>query len=120
MQQVIDALETERAEVQEHLEWLDRQIKEFRDRNGDNSAAPAPRSTRRGTARRASNRRATTRRRRGDVKERIIGYLSDHPNSTAGDVAKGLNANRNTVATRLSQMAKAGEIAKATKGYTAK
>jgi hypothetical protein len=35
-------------------------------------------------------------------------------------VAKGLNANRNTIATRLSQMAKEGEVAKASGGYAAK
>ena len=80
-------------------------------------AAPSKRSTRRATARRASTRRATGRQRRGDIVERIVGYLKEHPNSTAGDVAKGLNANRNTIATKLSKMAKAGEIKKASKGY---
>jgi predicted HTH transcriptional regulator len=120
MQQVIDALEAERAELQDRLAWLDDQIKEFRARHGDERSMPAQRSVRRGTARRASTRRATARQRKGDVTERIVGYLKDHPQSTAGDVAKGLNANRNTVATRLSQMVKEGEVAKASKGYSAK
>jgi predicted enzyme related to lactoylglutathione lyase len=48
----------------------------------------------------------------------FIEYLKDHPQSTAGDMAKGLNANRNTIATRLSRMVKEGEITKASKGYT--
>ena len=51
---------------------------------------------------------------------RIIDYLKDPPQSTAGDVAKPLNANRNTTAARLSQMVKKREITKATKGYAVK
>jgi winged helix-turn-helix DNA-binding protein len=119
MKQVIDALEAERAEVVERLEWLEGQIKEFRRRDGAEAAGPeAPRrSTRRATARRASARRATARARRGDVKQQILDYLADHPGSTAGDVAKGIDANRNTVATRLSQLAKSGTIAKVERGY---
>lgn len=120
MQQVINALEAERAAVQERLAWLDRQITEFRDRHDGDAATPPPRSARRATARRASTRRATARRRRSDIKAQIIAYLKEHPESTAGDVAKAINANRNTTATRLSQMAKEGEITKASKGYVAK
>jgi hypothetical protein len=120
MQQVIEALEAERADLQERLAWLDYQIEEFRERHGDARATPPRRSVRRATARRASTRRATARQRKGDVAGRIIDYLKDHPQSTAGDVAKALNANRNTTATRLSQMAKTGEITKAPKGYTLK
>src|SRR5215211_6082493 len=110
MQQVIEALEAERADLQERLAWLDHQIKEFRERHGDARATPPPRSVRRATARRASTRRDTARQRKGDIAGRIVDYLKDHPQSTAGDVAKALNANRNTTATRLSQMAKTGEI----------
>jgi predicted transcriptional regulator len=120
LQQVIDALEAERADLQERLAWLDRQIKEFRERHGDERATPPQRSVRRATARRASTRRATARQRKGDITGRIIDYLKDHPQSTAGDVAKALNANRNTTATRLSQMVKKGEIIKASKGYAVK
>ena len=120
MQQVIAALEAERADVQERLDWLDRQIEEFRDHRDGEQATVPKRSTRRATARRASTRRAAGRRRHPDVQARIIDFLKDHPNSTAGDVAKGLNANRNTIATRLSQMVKTGEIKKASKGYATK
>ena len=70
------------------------------------------RSTRRATARRASNRRATARQRKDDVEGRIIEYLKDHPQSTIGDIAKGLNANRGTVAAGLSHMVRASEITK--------
>jgi CRP-like cAMP-binding protein len=120
MQQVIQTLEAERAEVQERLAWIEKQIDEFRERHG-HEAAPVPaRSTRRATARRASSRRATARQRQGDTKSKIVAYLETHPGSTAGDVAKGLDLSRNSTSTRLSQMVKAGEIVKATKGYTTK
>jgi predicted HTH transcriptional regulator len=117
MQQVIDALEAERADLQERLAWLESQIDEFRQRHGDQRSTPPQRSVRRATARRASSRRATARQRKGDITQRIIDYLKDHPQSTAGEVAKGLNANRNTVATRLSKMAKDGQVTKASRGY---
>jgi Fic family protein len=120
MQQIIDDLEAERADLLERLAWLDRQIKEFRERHGDERATPPQRSVRRATARRASTRRATARQRKTDISARIIDYLADHPQSTAGDVAKALNANRNTTAARLSQMVKKGEITKASKGYAVK
>jgi hypothetical protein len=63
------------------------------------------RSARRATARRASNRRATARERKGDVEGRIVEFLRDHPRSTTGDIAKGLNANRATIAAGLSHIA---------------
>jgi len=69
------------------------------------------RSAHRATARRASRRRATARRRKDDVEGRIVGYLKDHPQSTTGDIAKGLNADRGTIGARLSHIERAGEIA---------
>jgi hypothetical protein len=119
IQQVIKTLEAERAHVQKHLAWLEQQINEFHAHNGDSVAAPA-RSVRRATARRASKRRATARSRQVDAKSRIIDFLAQHPGSTAGDVAKGLNLNPGSASTRLTQLAKAGEIKKASRGYTTK
>jgi predicted transcriptional regulator len=119
MQQVVDALQAERDEVKKHLDWLDEQITNFRSRLGDASATTS-RARRRQTSRRASARRATTRSRQGDTKAQVIEYLRKHDGATAGDVAKGLNMNRNSVATRLTQMVKAGEIKKAARGYSAK
>ena len=46
--------------------------------------------------------------------------LAQHPGSTAGDVAKALNLNPGSASTRLTQLAKAGEIKKASRGYTTK
>jgi predicted HTH transcriptional regulator len=120
MKQVIDALEAERDDVKERLDWLETQIKAFRDRAGDALPSVPSRSNRRATARRASNRRRTARGRQSDTAARIVDYLDKHPNSTAGDLAKGLNLKRNSLSTKLTQMAKQGKIRKAQRGYTAK
>jgi hypothetical protein len=69
----------------------------------------AQRSSRRATARRASRRRATARRRRVDVERGVIDYLKGHPRSTTRDIAKGLNADRGTVARVLSRIRSAGD-----------
>ena len=82
-------------------------------------AIPA-RSVRRATARRASRRRATARSRQGDTNASIIDFLAQHSGSTAGDLAKGLNLNPGNVSTHLNQLAKAGEIKKASRGYSTK
>jgi predicted transcriptional regulator len=118
--QVIDTLEAERAEVQKHLAWLEQQIKEFHAYSGGSAAAAPARSVRRATARRASTRRATARSRQGDTKASIIDFLAQHPGSTAGDLAKGLNLNPGSVSSRLTQLAKSGEIKKASRGYSTK
>jgi predicted transcriptional regulator len=118
MQQVIAAVEAERDDAKERLDWIERQIKAFRDRAGDALPSVPSRSSRRSTARRASNRRKTARSRQGDTASRIVDYLGKHPNSTAGDLAKGLNLKRNSVSTKLTQMAKQGKIKKAERGYT--
>ena len=67
------------------------------------------RSARRATARRASNRRATARLRKDNIEGRIVEFLKDHPRSTTGDLAKGLNANRATIAAGLSHIARASD-----------
>ena len=120
IQQVIDTLEAERAEVREHLAWLDQQINEFHAHNGSSAAHAPARSVRRATARRASNRRTTARSRQSDTKARMIEFLAQHPGSTAGDIAKALNLNPGSVATRLTQLAKTGQIQKASRGYSVK
>ena len=70
------------------------------------------RSARRATARRASTRRATARLRKDHIEDRIVEYLDDHPLSTTGDLAKGLNADRAKVAAGRSHIARAGETMK--------
>ena len=70
------------------------------------------RSTRRATARRASSRRAAARERKDDVEGRISEYLKDHPQSTTGDIAKALNANRDTIAAGRSHIASSSDVTK--------
>jgi hypothetical protein len=82
----------------------------------DSTLAAVPvvprRSARRATARRASSRRATARQRKDDVEGRIVEYLKDHGQSTTGDIAKALNADRDRIAAGLSHIARAGDITK--------
>jgi hypothetical protein len=70
--------------------------------------------------RRASRRRATSgrsERARGQTREQLIAHVRAHPGSTAGDVADALGLKRTSVATRLAQLAKSGELKKAARGY---
>ena len=120
IQQVIDTLEAECAELRERLAWLEAQLKEFQAAQQEAAAQVPARSLRRATARRASRRRAVVRSRQLDTKATIIAFLAEHPGSTAGEVAKGLDLNRASVSNRLSALAKLGEIRKAERGYAAK
>ena len=72
----------------------------------------AARSARRATARRASSRRATARQRREDIEGRVVEFLEDHPLSTTGDIAKGLNADRATIAAATWHIVRASDIRK--------
>jgi predicted transcriptional regulator len=56
---------------------------------------------------------------RGHTGQRIIEYVKANPGSTASDVAKALGLKRQSTSTRLTQLAKAGEITKAKRGYSA-
>ena len=81
-------------------------------------AAVPQRSTRRATARRASSRRAAARRHKDDIDGRIIGFVKEHPQGTTGDMAKGLNADRDTIAAEVSNMVRSGELTKGPDPHT--
>jgi uncharacterized membrane protein len=98
----------------------EQQSKEFHAHDGGSAAAAPARSVRRATARRASNRRATARSRQGDTDASIIDFLAQHAGSTVGDLAKRLNLDPGSVSTRLTQLAKTGEIKRASPGYSTK
>ena len=70
----------------------------------------AQRSARRATARRASSRRAVARQRKDDVEGLIVAYLKYHPQSTTGDIAKGLNVDRGRIAAGVSHLVRARKI----------
>jgi capsid protein len=87
----------------------------------DSTLAPpvvSQRSTRRATARRASDRRATARQHKDDIDGRIIGYVKEHPQGTTGEMAKGLNADRDTIAAEVSNLVRAGELTKGPDPHT--
>ena len=63
-------------------------------------------------ARRHSHRSA------GGARVRVIEYVAANPGSTASDVANALGLNRNSVATRLTQLSKRGQLVKAPRGYS--
>jgi Winged helix-turn-helix DNA-binding len=54
----------------------------------------------------------------GDVRGRVMEYVAANPGSTASDVATALGLNRNSVATRLTQLSKRGDLVKAPRGYS--
>jgi hypothetical protein len=131
IQQVINTLEAERADVQKRLAWIEKQIKEFSARLRGDTAEPAtPARRRRASSRATTSAPATTTRRPrpgarprsqgGDVRSQIVAYLQEHPSSTASEIASATGLKRSTVSTRLTQMAKAGEIKKQARGYAAK
>jgi hypothetical protein len=82
-------------------------------------AAPPPdgRGRRRQSGQRASRRRSGSA--RGNIGALVIEYVAANPGSTAGEVAQALGLNRNSVATRLTQLGKRGELVKARRGYSA-
>jgi DNA-binding transcriptional ArsR family regulator len=86
----------------------------------------AARTTRRARAARPAPTRATTPRRARSsskaaprTREAIIEFLRAQGPATAGQVASGLGLKRSSVATRLTQLTKAGHIVKAERGYAA-
>jgi hypothetical protein len=56
---------------------------------------------------------------REDIRSRVVEYVAGNPGSTARDVANALGLNPNSVATRLTQLSKAGDLVKAQRGYSA-
>jgi hypothetical protein len=83
------------------------------------TAAPAAAGRRR---RRQSGQPAAPRRSglpAGDVRVRVVDYVAANPGSTASDVATALGLNRNSVATRLTQLSRRGDLVKAPRGYSA-
>jgi predicted transcriptional regulator len=84
--------------------------------------APDPPATGNGRHRPSNGRRRPakppTASARDEVRQQVVDYVTANPGSTAGDVAKALGLNRNLVATRLAQLAKAGALEKSARGYS--
>jgi DNA-binding CsgD family transcriptional regulator len=117
-----DALRLELARLESALADLEPKAPEQRRARTSKSSAPQtrsrasqPKATRSTSPRtRASSKPGP----RSQVRERIIEFLRAQGPATAGEVATGLGLNRSSVATRLSQLKKAGEVERVERGYT--
>jgi CRP-like cAMP-binding protein len=56
----------------------------------------------------------------GNTASQIVGQLREHPGQTAGELARDLGLKRNSVSTKLTQMAKQGYLTKLDRGYAVK
>ena len=122
MADLVDTLRQEIAARLEELRPLTREASDLQralDALNGAPAAPAAGGRRR---RRQSDRPAGppgSGRAAGDIRVRVMEYVAANPGSTASDVAKALGLNRNSVATRLTQLSKRGDLVKARRGYSA-
>jgi type II secretory pathway component HofQ len=119
-----DSLREELARLESALADLEPAARVQRRARNPKTPGSAPRRSR---ASRPADARATASRRapssskggpRGQTRDRIIEFIRAQGPATAGEIATGLNLNRNSVATRLTQLTKAGELQKAERGYT--
>jgi len=119
MPDLIDAIRKEIDARLEELRPVAREASDLKRALDALNGVPAPPTA---DGRRQSGYRASPRRyrsARGDIRALVIEYVAANPGSTAGDVAKALGLNRNSVATRLTQLGKRGELVKARRGYSA-
>jgi hypothetical protein len=110
----IEARLSELRPIVDEAAGLEAALKALQGMDGVAARRPQPRTRRRTTTSRDGRGRP-----RGQSREQIIEYVRTHPGSTAGDVATALGRKRNSVSTQLTQLAKAGALAKAERGYSA-
>ena len=108
----IDDLEAQVADLRERLSTLEAAVEAIPE-----AGAPRARSLRRANARRASRRRHEARALQVDTRALVVDYVASHPGSTAGEIAKGLDLNRSTVSSRITQLVKLGQLRKVERGY---
>jgi hypothetical protein len=120
-----DLVDTIRAEIDARLDELRPLAREASDlqRALDAlSGVPASANFDRRGRRRQPGRRSVSRRRRRarrDVGALIVEYVAANPGSTARGVADALGLKRSSVATRLTALARRGDLVKAPRGYSA-
>ncbi|MTD45957.1 MarR family transcriptional regulator [Conexibacter sp. W3-3-2] len=131
--QVIETLEAERAqlaseiaELQGRLEYVEVQLRSFRDHAAqlpvaDAPASPSPEKARHTKrvekASRARKRRAEIKPLRRDLVAEVVAFLRAHPGSTAGDIARGLDVSASTVSAKIKHLTQVGQVVKAQRGY---
>jgi biotin operon repressor len=104
---VLDTLRSERSRVAAAIEALES--------SGALGTVPPRKSSPR---RSQADKQRRGRARRGDTQSAVLGYLAEHPGSSASAIADALGLKRNSTSTRLTQMAKAGLIVRsAGRGY---
>jgi hypothetical protein len=121
---IVQAVEERVREIEAQLGGYDDLVRE-RDRlkralqalGSDTGAAPrAGAPTRPATGRRASRRRGAGRRaKRGSNVAAIVGYVAEHPGSTAAEIAAGTGIDRSVVYSATSRLASAGRLRRAPK-----
>jgi hypothetical protein len=121
MPDLVDAIRKEIDARLDELRPLEREASDLQsalDALNGITAAPAAggRRRRRQAGQPAAPRRSD--RPAGDVRGRLMEYLAANPGSTASDVAKALGLKRDSVATRLTQLRKRGDLVKAPHGYS--
>jgi DNA-binding CsgD family transcriptional regulator len=119
-----DVLREELARLESALADLEPKAPTQRRARNSKSSAPATRRSRapQPTPARPTSPRARSSSKpgpRSQVRERIIEFLRAQGPATAGEVATGLNLNRNSVATQMTRLAKGGDLEKAERGYAA-
>jgi hypothetical protein len=122
MADLVDAIRKEIDARLEELRPLAREASDLQRALDALNGVPAPHAAGGRRRRRQSSPSAASRRSgspAGDVRARVVEYVAANPGSTASEVAKALGLNRNSVATRLTQLSKRGDIAKARRGYSA-
>ncbi len=131
--QVIETLEAEReqltseiAERQGRLEYIEVQLRSFRDHAAQQPVTDAPASPSQDKTRhtkrvekasRARKRRAEIKPLRRDLLAEVVDFLRTHPGSTAGDIARGLDANASTVSAKIKHLTQIGQVVKVKRGY---
>jgi hypothetical protein len=122
---MLDLVDTIRVQIDARLEELRPLAREASDLkralDALNGVPATPAGEARGRRRQPGQRPSPRRPRpaRGDIGAVVIEYVAANPGSTAGDVANALGLNRNSVATRLTQLGKRGDLVKARRGYSA-
>ena len=118
-----DLLEDARRQIKSRLQELQPLVQEAEHLQRALDALATTPSPARGNGRRTtrapSRARLRTSRSRGDVRSAVIEHVRANPGSTASDVADALKLKRTSVATRLTQLAKSGDLVKADRGYRA-
>ena len=119
-----DLLEDARRQIKSRLQELRPLVQEAEHLQRALDALATTPSPARGNGRRTTRAPARSPRRaqarsRGDLGAAVIEHVRANPGSTASDVAGALDLKRTSVATRLTQLAKSGDLVKADRGYRA-